>query len=304
MVNTNKSKILLGIGLPVYNGEKYISETIESILNQTMKDFRLIISDNASTDRTEEICRSYTDIDERIVYVRNPVNIGLVLNTAKAFEKSQPSKYFALIGDDDLWRPKFAKTLISMMENNPLASLAFSRSMFIDEDGHEIIYKRDYAMLNAKKLEKEYKHTQKRFLQNRRQRISFQPPVLLIHSIIRTTCFDTSLFLNRYGLYEDVFMLRAFAAQGPFLLHQDILFKKRIHGQNFSGSYEYKQENRKIHCFIATKELKRLSDLSLFEAMSLWCSLVWFFKVKRLFIKNWYRGKKLCRIALKPLSLN
>jgi glycosyltransferase involved in cell wall biosynthesis len=66
----------ISIGLPVRNGEEYLEESIDSILAQTFTDFELIISDNASTDRTEAICRAYAAKDRRIRYYRNPVNIG------------------------------------------------------------------------------------------------------------------------------------------------------------------------------------------------------------------------------------
>ena len=67
----------LSIGLPVYNGENFLAESIESLLGQSYEDFELIISDNASTDGTEDICRSYAQQDSRIRYIRQPHNIGL-----------------------------------------------------------------------------------------------------------------------------------------------------------------------------------------------------------------------------------
>ena len=66
----------ISVGMPVYNGEKYLSQAIESILAQSFTEFELIISDNASTDRTMEICRDYTSKDSRIQYVRHDVNMG------------------------------------------------------------------------------------------------------------------------------------------------------------------------------------------------------------------------------------
>ena len=71
---------LLTIGLPVYNGERFLKTTIESILNQSFKDFELIIVDNASEDMTEEICKEYAAKDKRIHYHRNPDNIGAAPN--------------------------------------------------------------------------------------------------------------------------------------------------------------------------------------------------------------------------------
>ena len=66
----------LSVGLPVYNGERYLAESLDALLAQTYADFELIISDNASTDGTAEICREYAARDPRIRYVRQPVNVG------------------------------------------------------------------------------------------------------------------------------------------------------------------------------------------------------------------------------------
>ena len=67
----------LSIGLPVYNGEDYLAESLEAMLGQTYEDFELIISDNASTDGTADICRRYAKQDSRIRYIRQPRNLGL-----------------------------------------------------------------------------------------------------------------------------------------------------------------------------------------------------------------------------------
>jgi glycosyltransferase involved in cell wall biosynthesis len=83
----------VSIGLPVFNGEKYLAEALDSILSQTYRDFKLIISDNASTDRTEQICREYAAKDRRIRYYRNEKNIGAPKNFNRVFELSS-GKYF------------------------------------------------------------------------------------------------------------------------------------------------------------------------------------------------------------------
>ena len=67
----------LSVGLPVYNGENYLAESLEALLGQSYEDFELIISDNASTDGTADICRRYEKQDSRIRYIRQPRNIGL-----------------------------------------------------------------------------------------------------------------------------------------------------------------------------------------------------------------------------------
>jgi glycosyltransferase involved in cell wall biosynthesis len=89
------------IGLPVYNGEKFIKTCIESILNQTFLDFELLISDNASTDSTSEICNEYASKDKRIRYSCNLKNIGGIENFKYLLDIAK-GKYFMWIAADDL----------------------------------------------------------------------------------------------------------------------------------------------------------------------------------------------------------
>src|SRR5690348_17890875 len=83
----------VAIGMPVWNGEKFVSEAIESILGQTYGDFELVISDNASTDATAEICRGYAKQDTRIRYFRQTKNIGAGPNHHEVFRLSA-GRYF------------------------------------------------------------------------------------------------------------------------------------------------------------------------------------------------------------------
>ena len=75
----------LTIGLPVYNGQNYLAESLDSLLGQSYEDFELLISDNASTDGTADICRRYEQQDPRIRYIRLPHNIGLAPNHNKQY---------------------------------------------------------------------------------------------------------------------------------------------------------------------------------------------------------------------------
>ena len=91
--------------MPVYNGSKHIALRLDSILAQTFTDFELIVSDNASTDNTEEICRDYAARDSRIRYIRNPENLGASRNYNQVFEVSKGGKYFRWAAHDDLLGP-------------------------------------------------------------------------------------------------------------------------------------------------------------------------------------------------------
>src|SRR5262245_11232182 len=83
-----KAKPRVSIGMPVYNADKFLPEALQSLVNQSFADFEIVISDNASTDRTEEICRSYAQRDQRIRYFRNTTNIGVFRNFNQVFHLS------------------------------------------------------------------------------------------------------------------------------------------------------------------------------------------------------------------------
>lgn len=138
---------LLSIGLPVYNGERYLAEAMDALLGQTLTDFELIISDNASTDRTPEICHSYCDRDSRIRYYRQSENIGAAPNHNFVFEMSR-GRYFKWASHDDLYSPTLLEKCVAALERDPEIVLAHSFDAFIDEDG-EVITPLEYRLDTA-----------------------------------------------------------------------------------------------------------------------------------------------------------
>ena len=95
---------LVSIGLPVYNGDRYLAEALDSILAQSFADFELIISDNASTDGTQDICETYARRDERIVYSRLPENLGAAPNYNRLVEMAR-GELFKWAAHDDRIKP-------------------------------------------------------------------------------------------------------------------------------------------------------------------------------------------------------
>jgi len=124
----------LSIGLPVCNGEKYLAASLDSLLGQTYDHFELIISDNASSDRTAEICATYARRDPRIRYFRQPRNIGCAPNhnfvTAKA-----TGELFKVASDDDVYAPDLLERCVQALDDHPGVVLAHSWSAVIDEMG-------------------------------------------------------------------------------------------------------------------------------------------------------------------------
>jgi glycosyltransferase involved in cell wall biosynthesis len=122
------------VGLPVFNAERYLKAALDSILSQTYRDFTLVISDNASTDRTQEICQAYARSDARIQYTRQERNLGAVPNFNRVFELST-SEYFKWAPYDDLIAPGFVAGCVQVLDDHPDVVVCYSRAKIIGEHG-------------------------------------------------------------------------------------------------------------------------------------------------------------------------
>lgn len=124
----------VSIGLPVYQGEKFIAETIDSLLNQTYQDTELIICDNASTDGTEKICRSYAASDSRVRYYRNDKNLGPFKNYSRVFELAR-APYFKWNSANDVCAPILVERCMQALAEHPDSVLAYMKTKISDDDG-------------------------------------------------------------------------------------------------------------------------------------------------------------------------
>jgi len=115
----------VSIGMPVYNGEKFIRGALDSLLAQTFTDFELIVSDNASTDSTELICREYMDRDTRIHYVRQRQNIGSVANFQYVLSEAS-GEYFMWAAADDRRDSRFLSMAVEVLDSDARIGLVFS----------------------------------------------------------------------------------------------------------------------------------------------------------------------------------
>lgn len=127
----------VSIGLPVYNGENYLEDAIISVLKQSYTDLELVISDNASTDRTHEICRDYASTDQRVCYSRNKHNLGAAPNYNKAWNQCT-GKYFKWLAHDDLILPEYVATTVDALEKNPEAVLCNTTVEYIGSKGEHL----------------------------------------------------------------------------------------------------------------------------------------------------------------------
>jgi glycosyltransferase involved in cell wall biosynthesis len=126
------------MALPIYNGADVLAEAVESLLAQTFTDFELLLLDNASTDRTPEICAGFAARDRRVRYVRNDRNIGGGPNWNRAFELATPAPYFKWAAHDDRHAPRFLERCVEALDRDPGAVLAFTKAELIDGDGNTL----------------------------------------------------------------------------------------------------------------------------------------------------------------------
>jgi len=127
------------VGLPVYNGQKYLGAAIESHLSQSFADFDLVISDNASTDATPEICARYASKDKRVKYLRSAENRGILWNHRRVFDAIEsPNQYFRWAGADDIMEPGLLQAMVTVLDTRPEVEAVVPDTKNIDDHG-EII---------------------------------------------------------------------------------------------------------------------------------------------------------------------
>lgn len=215
-----KSKPRVSIGLPVYNGSNYLSFAIETILAQTYEDFELIISDNASTDSTEQICRDFASKDSRIIYIRREKNLGAAMNFNSTVQAAR-GEYFKWSAHDDIVEPTFIEKCVEILDNDPLVGVVSSQVLVIDEN-QEV--KRTYVSPLSNTCST---RPEKRFYQ---------------FSLIDHACFEV-FGLMRKELLERTAMIGAYVGSDRILLSElsllgkifeisEPLFLRREHGDN------------------------------------------------------------------------
>lgn len=210
------AKPKVSIGLPIYNGERYVGETLDAILAQSYRDFELVVCDNASTDRTQDICRSYASIDPRIRYVRHERNLGVTRNFNAAFRLAA-GQYFKWAASDDLIDPTFVERCVRILDDDPSVVAAFSRTRIIGPDG-EHLADSDQSMnvMSARASDR------LAYVFNNLALCDAQYGVLRADVVRRTS-------LLRPFLGSDICFLIELSLHGKFFEVPELLFSRRFH---------------------------------------------------------------------------
>ncbi len=207
----------LTIGLPVYNGAAFIGQAIESILAQTYEDFELVISDNASTDGTEAVCRTYAKADRRVRYVRNETNIGAAPNYNRLLGMSQ-SRYFKWAAHDDVLAPAYLTRCVEVLDRRPSVVVCHTETIYIDEHGAACGTFDDRLDLRSPRPHERY----------RDYLFRPYPRCNAIFGVIRMTALRQTPLLGSY-LSSDRVLLGELALRGEIYRVPEPLFLRRDH---------------------------------------------------------------------------
>jgi glycosyltransferase involved in cell wall biosynthesis len=206
----------VSIAIPVYNGARYLSATIESILSQTYTNFELIICDNASSDATGEICQSFAQRDARVYYYRNEQNIGWAGNHNRVIDLAR-GVYFKWAAHDDLLDPTFLEKCVRVLDENPEVVLCYPRTQFIDEGGNLLAVYADGLDLRQPRADQRFSEFFKR------QSLS--------HPVFGVTRRHILLRTGRMGSYvmSDRVLIGELALNGQIYEQPETLFLRRLH---------------------------------------------------------------------------
>lgn len=135
---------LVTIGVPVYNGEKYLSQAIDSILAQDYLNIEIIIIDDCSQDESSNICQKYASLEPRITFLKSPTNAGMFANYRKILQIANGT-YFTWVAQDDVIAPNCISTIIKYMEMNNDVVLCTSSVHIISTEDFDSSY--DYNFI-------------------------------------------------------------------------------------------------------------------------------------------------------------
>ena len=239
---------LLRVGMPVFNGEKFLSRSITSLLNQTYSNFELIISDNASTDQTSYICKEFAKKDKRIIYVRQEQNFGGIWNYNYVLKESK-SKYFMWAAVDDFWEPEFiAKNIAILESNNEFVSSTSLTKWFGDnhDDDHKNSKNRNLLLKIRFALKPVKIHSlDKTFEENVRELLS-KGHADMMYGIFKTDVLNTIVRNIDFGVGWGYAMLLNVLKFGKINVIDEILILKYDGGLSKSGMITFSKVNKGV----------------------------------------------------------
>ncbi len=247
----NASTPRVSIGLPVYNGERFLRKTIESFRSQTYADFELLISDNCSTDQTENISRKYCEKDPRIKYERHSKNRGAAWNYNRVFTLAC-GEFFKWAADDDLCRPDFLAKCLEVLDTDKTIVLACSGVNYINYDDEILEKQRSQIPLDSPQIPK-------RFHAIVCQEGCCSP----VFGLIRRDALSKTRLIGGY-VASDRVLLAELSLIGRFWEIREPLFLRRLPPPDSERAYSHRRAERATWFSPKNKGRKVLPECRLF----------------------------------------
>jgi len=217
----NNHQVIISVGMPVYNGDQFLEATLKSVVNQTFGDFELIISDNASTDRTAEICQDFVAQDKRIQYHKNEKNLGAGRNYNKVFNLAK-GEFFRWQNADDLIAPNLLERCLKTLEEHPDAVLCYGKTKIIDGKGNYLSdYDDNLNLISDSPVERFFAFFDKMGLTN------------IIYGLMQTAAIAKTARFGNY-LASDINFIGELCLYGKFIEIPEQLFFRRMHEHAYS----------------------------------------------------------------------
>ena len=217
----------ISVGLPVYNGERYLRQSLESVITQTHTDLEIILSDNASTDATQDICREYAARDARIRYFRQQTNRGGAYNHNFVLAQAT-APYFRLFASDDWLLPTCLEKCAKVLDGNPEVVLAWTETTMVDELDRPMDYRTDQPFDNRSPS------TRLASLLVPRDDDSLLAWCAPHLGVARREVFAATFPMQPYGGSDYVITVKL-ALHGPWIRIDEPLFNRRQHDDNSSS---------------------------------------------------------------------
>lgn len=219
LVKSQSRPPLVSIGIPVYNGERFLAESLDSIRSQRYHNLEIIIVDNASTDGTPFIIDRYAEADPRFMVYRNETNLGAAANYNLAFRYAHGT-YFKWASCDDLIDPDFIARCVKVLERDRSAVLCYPKTVLISESGETIGIYEDRCNLDEGSEFRRFRH----FLRTCRLCNS-------IFGVVRADALSRTPLIEPY-VASDFVLLARLALFGTFIELHEPLFFRREHSAN------------------------------------------------------------------------
>lgn len=267
----------VSVCIPTYNYGRYLSEAIESVLNQTYEDFELLVVDDASQDDTDGIVQGYVAKDSRIRYLRNQTNIGMVNNWNRCMREAKGKYIKYLFGDDVVSSPVALEKMTAILESDESVSLVGSSRIIIDENSKQV----DVWSFYDSDTSRDGKEVINTCLLQLKNHIG-EPTVVMFRKSQASRGFDV-----RYKQLVDLEMWFHLLEQGRYYYFNDQLSSFRLHSE------QQTQKNKKVS---ASEDDTELLYVEYFDKA--YINLGWFFKkylVYDHFYQIWksYKKKKI-----------